>query len=127
MDDIATEFIWRMPPPRDRATLEIREVFAISDVGTDQGAQTEEPARHAIGIQVSPLCFGLMPRPIGFSYDQIAAKVLEWDRLTTGDVMERLLVESGEKVSETDRPQLEGIVASCIIGMRTFARGLQGR
>ena len=125
--DIATEFNWRTPPRRDNATLEIREVFVIPDVGTDQGAQTEEPARHAIGIQVSPLCSGLMPPPIGFSYGEIAAKVLEWDRLTTGGVVERLLVESGGTFSETDRRQLEVIVASCIIGMRTFARGLQDR
>ena len=150
--DIATEFNWRMPPRRDNATLEIRKVFVIPDVGTDQGAQTEELARHffyiffikifkglhtaimatrcspnAIGIQVSPLCSGLMPPPIGFSYGEIAAKVLEWDRLTTGGVVERLLVESGGTFSETDRRQLQVIVASCIIGMRTFARGLQDR
>ena len=125
--DIATYFSWSTPPRRDPATLEIREVFMVQDVRTDREVQTEEPARHASGIEVSPLCSGLMPPPIGFSYNQIATKVLEWDRLNTDEVVGHLLVESGEMETETDRCQLEVIMASCIVGMHTFACGLQDR
>ena len=100
-------------------------------VGVVQATQTQ----HSIWIQVSPLCSGLMPPPFSFTYNLriiiwynlIATKEIEWDCLTIGEVYGRLLVEFGQLATETNLWQLEVFVASCIIGVRTFAHSLQFR
>ena len=126
--DIATDFYWRTNPRRDRATLENREVFVIPDVGTDQGAQTEEPARHAIGIQVSPLCSeknATSHQVLVRSDCRQGAWVGSTDYRRCGGSAS--WSNPGERFRRRNRRQLKVIVASCIVGMRTFVRGLQDR
>ena len=91
----------------------------------DRVAQTGPPSRHDKGVQASPVVVGLLPTPVGLLYQELADKVLEWDRMETGELVGRLIAESGRDLPAADRILLEVTVASMIVGMRTLARNLQ--
>ena len=91
----------------------------------DRAVQTDAPSGHEKGVQVSPVVTGLPPTPVGLLYQEIAGKVLEWNRMEMGELAARLIAESGRVLPAADRILLEVTVCSMIVGMRTLARDLQ--
>ena len=96
-------------------------------LGREQSAQTDSVQRKMIGVQASTVFSGLRPPPAGFTYSEISERVFQWSGQATGEIVSRMLIEASRDISEDDRSQLETIVESMIVGVRTFARGLQLR
>ena len=109
-----------LPVPRPSSEELVRAAEVMN-----RAAQTDAPSRHDKGVQASPVVVGLFPTPVGLLYQDVADRVLAWDRMETGEIVDRLIVESGRDLPAADRILLKVTVASMIVGMRTLARNLQ--